>query len=213
VDVAEYKRMFRVLDQMLSAHGDLRDRYRRLSSALTLLIMGLSIVAVMLALTDHNGDVTVLGVTAEGTVWLGVLAGCVFFLSITELVVDWRRRAWQHDSAARQLGELKGRFRRAHVDGDTVDTYGIDLEREYNQTMSVLVEIPNKLFNRLKARHRRKVAVSQLLGERPGAPVFYLRWLVLREGVNPPPARSGREEVLEESPPGSAQTEDDPSQP
>jgi hypothetical protein len=201
VEVAEYRRKFRVLDQMLSSHATLCERYRRRATGLILVIMALSIVSGTLALQDDH-DATVLGINLETKEWLALLAGTIFFLSIAELVVDWRGRAWAHADAAQRLGELKGDFRRAEVSGGIVDTKGIDLDEAYDQTTAAIVEIPNSLFGRLKAKHRRKIAVSKLLDDSPGAPILLLRWRVLREGI----AKSRQWErgrgVLEESPPG-----------
>jgi hypothetical protein len=201
MDVDEFRRKFRVLDQMLSQHGDMRDRYRALATGLTLLIMFFSILALMFALVANEEDVTLLGITWAGYKWLAVLAGVTFFLSVVDLVVDWPRKAWAHDDATKRLGELKSKFRRARVE-DGVDAHGLDLDQEYDATMAVLVEIPNKRFNSLKARHRRKIAISTMLDDHPGAPVRYLRWRLFCSGVNDVRGARGSG-VLEESPPTS----------
>jgi hypothetical protein len=202
VDGAEYRRKFRVLDQMLSSHAALRERYRRRSIGLILVIMGLSIISVTLALQDDH-QVKVLFADLETKQWLALLAGTIFFLSILELVIDWRGKAWAHADAAHRLGELKGEFRRAEVNGVLVDTGGVDLDAAYDQTTAAIVEIPNSLFNRLKAKHRRKIAVSKLLDDSPGAPLLYLRWRVFREGIEQAKPAARSRGVLEESPPGS----------
>lgn len=201
MDPDEYRRKFDVLDMMLSSHASLRQRSRRRWLALTLTVMALSILAATLALADDT-RVEVLFVDLDTKGWLAVVAGMIFFLSIVELLVDWRGQAWAHGDATHRLAELKGQFRRAQVGAERVDTDGVDLGEAYDATMSALVEIPNSSFNRLKAKHRRKVAVSKLLDETPGAPVLLLRWRVFRAGLaNRRPASRGGG-VLEESPPG-----------
>lgn len=199
----EYHRKFRVLDLMLSAHSSLCERYRRRSIGLVLAVMALSILGATLALSDDS-SVRILSVNLESSEWLAILSGLVFFLSISELVLDLRGRAWAHEDAARRLGRLKGEFRRAEVDAVVVKTDGIDLDLEYDQTTSAIVEIPNSAFNRLKAKHRRKVEVSKRLDASPGAPLLVLRWRIFREGMaGPGAAEEG--DVLEEAPPGSDQ--------
>jgi hypothetical protein len=143
--------------------------------------------------------VIVLGVHAAGTTWIAVLGALTFFLTIVELVVEWRRRAWSHADAARRLAVLKSQFRRATVQANGVESDGTDLDAAYDDTMAAIVEIPNRDFVPLKARHRRKVALSRLIDQHPGAPRLYLACLVRLDGVRgstrPP---SG---VLEPAPP------------
>lgn len=201
MDPTEYRRKFRVLDMMLSGHSSLSERYRRRSITLTLAVMVLSILGGTLALQDDK-SVDILGVTLESKEWLAVLAGVVFFLSILELVLDWRGRAWAHEDASSRLGRLKGEFRRAKVSNETVCTDGVDLDFEYDQTTAAIVEIPNSVFNRLKAKHRRKIEISKLLDESPGAPILLLRWRVFRDGLRTPDRPEPASKVLEETPPG-----------
>ncbi|MDX6608228.1 MAG: hypothetical protein QOF85_153 [Solirubrobacterales bacterium] len=189
---------------MLSAHASLSERYRRRSTALILAVMALSILSATLALQDDE-SVSIAIVDLSSTEWLAALAGVIFFLSISELVLDWRGRAWSHEDAVTRLGKLKGEFRRADVTHDAVQTDGVDLDVEYDQTTSAVVEIPNSSFNRLKAEHRRKVAISRRIDEAPGAPLWLLRWRVFRAGLKEP---GGFETaVLEESPPGTRDQE------
>jgi hypothetical protein len=206
VDPGEYRRKFRVLDMMLSGHSSLSEKYRRRSTGLILAIMALSILAATLALQDPE-NVDILGIDLESKAWLALLSGLIFFLSIVELVLDWRGRAWSHADAARRLGKLKGEFRRAKVTVETVETDGLDLDLEYDQTTAAIVEIPNSVFNRLKAKHRRKIEISKLLDKSPGAPLLLLRWRVLRDGIRRPNRDKSESAILEESPPGDGDRE------
>lgn len=200
MEISEYRRKFRVCDQMLSSHAALRDRYRRLATGLILIIMALSIAGVALALQD-DPSVGILGIDLEAKEWLAILAAVVLFCSIVDLVIDWRGRAWGHAHAAERLGELKGQFRGVEIDGGKVETGGVNLDVAYEEVMAAIIEIPNAAFNRLKAKHRRKVAVSKLLDESPGAPLLYLRWRVLRESLAKARATKEGAGLLEESPP------------
>jgi hypothetical protein len=202
VDSAEYCRKFRVLDMMLSGHSSLSEKYRRRSTGLILAIMALSILGSTLALQDDK-SVDIFSINLDSKGWLALLSGLVFFLSIVELVLDWRGRAWSHEDAANRLGKLKGEFRRAEVSEDMVQMDGIDLDLEYDQATAAIVEIPNSVFNRLKAKHRRKIEISKLLDESPGAPLLLLRWRVFKEGVKKPGRSEPEPSVLEEFPPGN----------
>ena len=201
MDSAEYHRKFRVLDMMLSGHSSLSERYRRRSTGLILAIMALSILGATLALQDDK-SIGIFTIDLESKEWLALLTGLIFFLSIVELVLDWRGRAGAHEDAANRLGKLKGEFRRAEVTDETVQMDGVDIDEEYDQTTAAIVEIPNPVFNRLKAKHRRKIEISKLLDKSPGAPLLLLRWRVFREGVKKPERPKPEPGVLEKSPPG-----------
>jgi hypothetical protein len=202
VTPAEFERKFEVLDMMLSAHSALRESFRRRSTVLTLTIIALSILGATLALQD-DPSVEILSIDLESTQWLAILSGFVFFLSIAELVLDWRGCAWAHRDASVRLGSLKGEFRRAEVGPNGVKS-GVDLEAMYDNTTAAIVEIPNSRFNRLKAKHHRKVAISKMISKSPGTPIVLLRWRLLREGIG---ARGTATQpsggVLEEAPPGT----------
>jgi hypothetical protein len=176
MDVAEYKRRFGVLDMMLTGHSVERDRYGRWSTLLTLLVLALSIVTTMTALIATNREIDFGIATMTIQTAVGVLSALIFFLALLELRVDWRQRAWSHERAVAELSELKANFRGAAFAGDgEVQGSGVDLVVAYDQAMEAIVPISEKRFLTVKSRHRRKVAVSRMIGARPGAPVWWLR--------------------------------------
>jgi hypothetical protein len=186
----EYRRRRDVVDMMLSAHSVLRDRYERRSTGLTLLIMGLSVAAAGVAFISGERHATIGPFSARVQVWVGLLTSLIFFLAILELLVDWRRRAWAHDEATQRLSDLKATFRRARREGDVVRS-DVDLVDTYDHTMDALgalrVRIPDSQFNRLKARHWRKVEISRRTSARPQRLLLLHRLDVLREGLGSPP--------------------------
>lgn len=194
LDAREFKRRRRVADTMLTAHAILGERYERRARGLTLLIMGLSIIATGVAFISGDSDVTIGPLTARVQVWVGLLTCVIFFLSIVDLLVEWPRRAWGHDEAARRLANLKAQYRHARAERDLVHS-DLDLIVEYDHTMDALdalrVTIPEAKFNRLKARHWRKVELSKRISARPQRPLLLHRLDILREGLGAPPAASG----------------------
>lgn len=197
LDAREFNRRRRVVDTMLTAHATLGERYGRWARGLTLLIMGLSIVATGVAFVSSESDVTIGPFTGRVQVLVGLLTCVIFFLSIVDLLVEWRRRAWGHDEAVRRLADLKAQYRRAHTEHD-VTRSELDLVAEYDNTMDALdalrVPIPDAKFNRLKARHWRKVELSKRISARPQRPLLLHRLDILREGLgtsqppSPPPS-------------------------
>jgi hypothetical protein len=184
LSVNEYARMWKVLDQSLSAHSMLRDRYRRRERGSTLLVIVLSIFATAFAFLSGGGLVSVGPVTARLATWLGVITSLIFFLSLADLVLDWRRRAWAHEDAAQRLSELKMNMRAATVSGDTVETGEVDLRSLYGNIMASVTAIPEQQFLPMKAKHHRKFAVSELIDTHKGAPVPYLRLLAILHGLH-----------------------------
>ncbi len=187
IDRDEYDRMWGVLDMTLSGHSLLRDRYRRRYKALVLLVLALSILATAAAFLSEAHAVKIGPFSARLAVWLGVLTSVIFFLTLFDLVVDWRQKALAHDDAARRLADLKARFRSVTRDGDMVETGNVDLAGEYQRAMDSVARIPERQFLRVKAKHKRKVAISKLISSHPGAPLPYLRLLVYVKGLRKQP--------------------------
>jgi len=200
IEKAEYDRMWRVLDMTLSGHSVLRDRYRRRETALVLIVLALSVVATAAAFLASEHTVTVGPAHARLAVWLGLLTTSIFFLTLFGLVIDWREKAWQHEQSADRLANLKASFRGATVVEGEVDTGDVDLAREYQQTMDLTARIPERQFLRVKVKHERKVALSKLISAHPGAPLLYLRCLVIYQGIRRPPASRSTREPLEKPP-------------
>jgi hypothetical protein len=179
----EFRRKRRVLDQMLTGHSLLRDRYERRALVLTLLLLSLSIVATSVAFLSGDPTASIFGIRARVQVWVGVLTALIFFLTLVDLRVDWRQRAGSHEEAARRLGRLKGLFRSVNVTDGVVDVGGRDVNLEYDTTMEQLPPIPDSRFLWVKTKHTRKVRASKLLDQHPGAPLWYVRLLAMWQGI------------------------------
>jgi len=179
----EYERMRRVTDMSLSAHSFLRDRYRRRQRFGTLLVMTLSIVATGFAFVSTDTEATVTSTTIRLPTLLGLLTMLIFFLALTELVLDWRGRASAHDDATRRLFDLKAQMRTATLSQDAIDAEVAALAVNYEQTMATIIRIPERQFLSMKSKHNRKIAVSKLIDTHRGAPVPYLRLLAVLGGL------------------------------
>lgn len=183
MEAQEYQRRWRRIDWMLTAHSVLRDRFGRRSEALTLAVIAFSITGLLFALANGDQRVAFLGLDGKLQVFLAVLAALTFFVGLLDLVVDWRRRAWMHEDAARRLGHLKATFARAVEEGGRRVVDGVDLAVEYDRTMAAIVAIPDNSAASLKAQHARKVELFKRVDRHPGAPKWWLRVLVLRESL------------------------------
>lgn len=179
----EFDRMWRVLDMSITGHSVLRDRYQRRERAITLAMMALSILAVSLAFLNGEPEVTLFGQKAKLATWLGSLTAGIFFLALLDALVDWKRSAWAHEDAALRLSELKSKFRGVTIVDDLAEAGDLDLRAEYEATMENVAVIPESMFLALKTKHRRKVAVSRLIDDHPGAPLPLVRLLAVWRGI------------------------------
>lgn len=172
-DAEELDREFRVIDQMLSMHSALRDRYRRRRTALVLLTMALAILGAGFAFATDKPKITILGVEATRDKWLGVVSLIVLLLGVVDLVTDWSMRARGYGEAAKRLGNLKLKMRACQLAG--YQRQAVDrLRAAYDELAPELPPIPERQFAILKARHLRKVEMSRQLSAHPGSAV----WLV-----------------------------------
>ncbi len=172
---------------MLSMHSALRDRLRRKSLALDVTGLVGSVFVVAATLIDP-AVAGLLSVTPE-SLKLGVaLAGiAIFSASLIALRVDWAQAAHNHQEAARVLSEVKSRGRILGASDPSDEDISRFLELA-DARLAALPPIPDTSFVSLKAKHVRKVKLSRLLDERPGASVrlagLRLRitdtWAVLR---------------------------------
>jgi hypothetical protein len=185
LDDGEFKRMWRVVDMSLSGHAVLRDRYRRREGLLTLIVVGLSIIATAFAFLSGETMIQVWQWRFSLATGLGILTSMIFFFALTDLVLDWKRLAWSHEDAVERLTRLKSRLRAVKVSGisSLSATDAVNLRTLYEQTVADVIEIPENQFLPLKAMHYRKVAISRLIDTHPGAPLLYLRFLAMVEGI------------------------------
>jgi len=179
----EFRRKRRVLDQMLTGHSLLRERYERRALLLSLVTIALSIVATSIAFLSGESTFSILGVQARAQIWIGALTLILFFLALVDLLVRWRQRSGAHADAVQRLGRLKSLFRVATIQDDVVVATGVNLSVEYDRTMEQLPAIPEKLILWVKSEHLRKVQVSKLLDTHAGAPVWYLNCLAYLQGI------------------------------
>lgn len=163
----ELERQVRLLDQTLTMQAALRDRDARISLLLTVAIGLLSTIGVAFAFATTTDRLTFLGISADRATWLGWLALSAAFLSVVDLVTDRRGAAGKRGEAVALLTTLKGEYREA-ISGSVEADVAATLANRYLDVVTRIPEIPERLFNRLKARHLLKVEVSRELSAHPG---------------------------------------------
>jgi len=164
---SELEGQVRLIDQALTMQASLRDRDARLTVSYATAIAVLSTVGVAFAFATTTDTLVLLGIAADRTTWLGWLALAAALLGAIDLVTDRRGAARRRGEAVALLAALKSDYREAlsrEVDAEGATRLG----DRYVDVITRVPEIPERLFNRLKARHLLKVEVSRELSAHPG---------------------------------------------
>ncbi|MCY4080281.1 MAG: hypothetical protein OXF54_08560 [Caldilineaceae bacterium] len=176
----ENERQYALIDQLLSMHSSLRDRYERRAFWLNTVQIGASLFLSVFAFVPDDVIRSLDYDPAKGRYLLGVSAIVVLLISITEFRVDWKSVGSRHSEAARHLAELKAKYRKAFSEAAGEDREkNSRLAIDYDRLMALLPPIPEQYFIPLKASHRFKIYLSDRVSRNPKAPIWFL-WLVLR---------------------------------
>lgn len=158
----------------------LRDIYRRRSLALNAGAMLLAIVIGAFAFSGElTGESSLIGIDAKDSTWLGVGSCIVLFLTVLDLLLDWRRESALRQAAVERMAVLKQEFRAADPADPDFEEAAASAHLRYSEVMPTIPPIPERMFNRLKSSHARKVAVSKAIDQYPGQPLLVTRLRVL----------------------------------
>jgi len=171
----ETSREYRVAQQTLAMHADLRDQYARL---------GLGIEILLLAFTALSSTTTFAGddfyksmhvAPDTGRLLLGIASAIAFAGSLVLLLLDPRGKAATHADIAAKWSPVVLKFRRYKGQDDTWPAdKATELADAYAETCDTCTPIPERKFNRLKSRYLRKIEVSRLKDKHPGCPILVL---------------------------------------
>ena len=184
MEPVDLKKQAKVVDMMLTGHSILARQYQFRAKGLEILLAAASTVLVALTFADA-GVLAFFGMSAgAGRIVLGACSILVFFLSIVSLIVDWKGQASQHREAFDTLLRLKAEWR------DMLNNYGAyeaqeraEFSRRSSLVLGNLAPIPDAKFNRLKARHHRKVVLSKTISANPGVSHLALRCRLFFRGI------------------------------
>jgi hypothetical protein len=181
---SENNRQYRIIDQMLSMHSSLRDRYRRRALLMSCALLTAGVVLNACVFID-NTILTTFGLKpGNARIAIGVACVVVFLISIIELRVDWGGKASSHQHAVEKLSNLKAKYRQ-HFDPANKDNPAPDheLNSDYERVLADLLPIPETIFNCLKRHHIKKKLLSDRISQNPGAPLFLLKFHILWQGI------------------------------
>lgn len=168
---SEFERQQRVVDQMLTQHSLLRDRYDRFGRWLDVGAIVLSAILTAFSLMKDEYWSLLATTPRTGSFVAAVVAAGLLALSIVQYRVQWKEKAETHGRAARMLADWKAQGRLVpKSDSQRTATW---LQTVAAQ-LSVLTPIPDSMFLKLKGVHLRKEQVSRRLNAYPGSTA----WLV-----------------------------------
>jgi hypothetical protein len=171
-------------DQACTAHAILRDRYQLRALILDYALIAASTYLFAMSFVE---PVTGLSLSFGGDTKLVIaLASIVtFFLSIVQFKSDWKIKAQAHADAMREHAAIKSDC--PAVTKGTRPASSPELQRirnRYDMIAETGTHIPENQFLDSKARHARKVFLSQYLDSHPGArPWFVSLKLFVRDNL------------------------------
>ena len=180
----ELDRKLRVLDQTLSMHTTLRDRYTRRALIVDSLLIACAVVFCASAFAT-DAALARFGATPEHVrFFLRASSVLAFMLSIISLRIDWKGQSANHGDAAAKMSRALAVFRNNRdEDGAWKQGCAAELDSAYWEAMNNSAPIPSNTFVKLKASHLRKLELSKMLDSNPGCPVFWLRLSLLSSSL------------------------------
>lgn len=176
----ELDRKFRVLNQMISMHAALRDRYARRALIIDSLLLVCAVVFCASAFATDSALAYLGGTPDRIRYIIRVSSVLAFMLSILSLKIDWKGKSANHKDAATRMSRAMAEFRRNRTeDGGWMAGCAEKLDSAYSEAADNSIPIPESAFVSLKTRHLRKVELSKMLDANPGCPLFVLRLRLL----------------------------------
>jgi len=173
----DLKRQAGVVDMMLTMHSILASRYKTKAQTLEISLIAISILLVASTFLDPQVLSFFSTSPEKARIFIGTCSILVLFLSVVTLIVDWKGRAIQHREAFNTLIPLKSEWRDILSNYDNHDERTrADFGKRSALILGTLIPIPDAQFNRLKARHLRKVELSKLISANAGSSVILLRF-------------------------------------
>jgi|HubBroStandDraft_6_1064221.scaffolds.fasta_scaffold735076_2 hypothetical protein len=178
------------IDQSITGHALLRDRFHLLAGALSSLIVIGAAIVTLLATSSDATKALFFSASSDADHLIGLFGFIVLLCSIFELQFGWREKFARHAEAANALARLKLLVTR-ELGSDTPLSKAryLELQQAYENVNDLVTKIPERKFLQLKALHRRKVEMSQFLDKHPGSSIVILRIKIwVRDNVRSGPS-------------------------
>jgi len=163
----EVQRIKRVSDQLCTCHSILGDRFRRRAHILTTIIFASSTWMLALVFVEPTIGKKLSPYGIDHTLWIGVLSIITFFVSILELLLNWRECAERHEQSLEYYAGIK-QFCKQLLSQDIIsDTEYNHLQHRYMLASEMCESVSDRDFIKLKQKHLKKIALSKYLDKYP----------------------------------------------
>ena len=173
-EIGDLKKLLRKVDQAITGHSILRDRYSGRSTVLNLVLLVLSAVITFMAFASKATVEAVFPEFLQNEHALPIFALLMFVITIVEVRVGWKEKSASHGEAANALSSFKHELQKAI--GESAG--GLEVARfftNYQYVNSSITKIPDSEFLQLKKAHKKKVEICVLLDQYPGASITLLK--------------------------------------
>ena len=172
----ELEKVLEKIDQRISGHSRLHDRYKRRAIVSEVLLMGSAIILTISGLADDK-YYSFFGLDPVFTrLWFSLYSVLALVISVIAWKIDWRSIALTHGQARDRLSNLKLECRRALSDNDIPSERLEDLCNQCSIKQTEVEPIPENKFNALKAWHLKKKELSKYASKNAGKP-YWLIWI------------------------------------
>lgn len=181
--VQELERIKRIADQMCTMHAQLRDRRRFQARLLELSTLGASLLVIGMGPLATLPQ-SVIGAELREPI-LALSGVIIFFFSLVIALVDFRGKAEAHERSLKAYHEPLRLARRALSNSESHDEELLnETRRRFDVAGEIGIEVPERHFLRLKAKHLNKVAISKAIDTDHPMPLTLIKlklfWRALR---------------------------------
>lgn len=178
----EANRQFKVIDQMITSHCVLKERFEKKARSLDIAILLISALLVATVFLDSK---IILFLNANENLTrfiIGILSIFVLGLTIIQFKVDWKQCSEQHQKAYEVLCIYKPIFRSMRKDKNLKKEDYEKKAEEFKIAISFICSIPEKQFVALKSKHLKKVLLSKIISRNPSTSVFIIKAYLFFKG-------------------------------
>lgn len=162
---------------MVTMHSCLFQRYKNYALATDITILGSAALLNALIFIDFEHISFLFKNQSQSELIIGWFSILTFICSIISILVNWKQQSELHLNASVEISSLLNELR--EILDDPVKSSNNQLvesfNRKYIQINNILPKVPNKLFNRLKSKHFRKIELSKFIDQHKSKPYWYLK--------------------------------------
>ena len=149
----ENERQYELIDQLLSMHSSLRDKYERRAFLLNTALIGISLFLSVFAFIEDEVLESLGYCPPMARFFFGFSAVIVLICLLPNSGLIGEQWEQSHAEAVRHLAELKGRYRKTFNESAGNDSKrNSRLTTEYQKTMTILPQIPDRRFNPIESQ-------------------------------------------------------------